>query len=274
MRIWREPILHFLALGALVFAAYRALRPDPTAEREIAVDARKRSELAALFELRQHRKPNPRELDTLVERWIEDEVLFREGVALGLTQQDGAIRALMVAQMRALLQRSIELPRPGRTQLERFFAEHRADYAAPERISFSEYLIPAGAQAADQARELLQTLAAGQPVERAATEHRLRSEAQLLQLHDELGRRIFALEPGKWHQLRSARGLHVVRVEAREAARQYRFDELASQLPSDWQAAEQRRRFDAELARLRSRYDVRLAARAEAGGTRLAGDVP
>ncbi len=46
--------------------------------------------------------PSPDELRSLVERWVRDEVLFREAVALGLDRNDTIVKRRMVQKMEFL----------------------------------------------------------------------------------------------------------------------------------------------------------------------------
>src|SRR5262245_36635766 len=102
MNLARQPFLHFVVLGALTFTAHRWL--ERREEQRLMVSSQTRRELAALFEQRQRRAPTEDELAESTRRWVEDEVLFREGLRLDLLHTDGELRAEVIARVRALLQ--------------------------------------------------------------------------------------------------------------------------------------------------------------------------
>ena len=91
MRLLRSPLFHFLALGALLFAANARLvaRDAEAAQYRIALDATRIAELERDFERQVGRAPDARELDGLVEAHLEEEMLYREAVARGLLERDG-----------------------------------------------------------------------------------------------------------------------------------------------------------------------------------------
>jgi hypothetical protein len=256
-RLLREPLLHFAALGSLVFALHRSLVPAPPAERAIVVDSLKQRELLALFEQRQHRSPTPDEARRQLEQWVEDEVLFREALKLELERQDPALRDQLIARMRSLLQASFDAPEQSDANLRAYHAAHASRYAVPASVSFTEYEIAAGPDAEDRAREVWRRLRLGQPVEPMAIEHRQRSEPELVVLYGAaLGAKILKLEPRSWQLLRSARGLHLVRLEARSEVRDPSYAELETRLRADLQAERAQQHFDEQLAQLTRQWSV------------------
>src|SRR5262245_10494062 len=95
-RLLAEPLLHFVVLGGLVFAADHwaaARRDDPTV---IVVTPQVEDEARSIFRSAQGREPTESELKTLREHWIDTEILYREGLALKLEQGDEALRERVV----------------------------------------------------------------------------------------------------------------------------------------------------------------------------------
>ena len=92
-RRWlREPLGHFLLIGAALFAAYSWLAPaDPVGERIVVTQAGA-DELARQFAARWARPPTEQELAGLIESWVRDEVFYREGLTLGLDRDDPVIK--------------------------------------------------------------------------------------------------------------------------------------------------------------------------------------
>jgi len=92
-RILREPLLHFLLLGALLFGAYRWVDGEGArAPDQIVVPAERVRGLADQFQRTWLRPPTEPELDSLVQTFVREEVMYREGVARGLDRDDPIIR--------------------------------------------------------------------------------------------------------------------------------------------------------------------------------------
>ena len=80
-KILREPLLHFLLIGALLFLVYGAVNTEQN-ENDILIDDNLINELAAKWELKRNRQPNLQELTGLIEQYIEQEVLYQEAIRL------------------------------------------------------------------------------------------------------------------------------------------------------------------------------------------------
>ena len=145
-RWWREPLLHFLALGAALFAADAALRPAEEEARVIVVDGPLRRELAERLETRLGRPPTEEERAADVERWVEDEVLYREGLRRGFDAHDPTVRARVAARMERVLREGVIVPAPDDDALRellrrdpgRWAEEARAEREQVERAAWRE----------------------------------------------------------------------------------------------------------------------------------------
>ncbi len=91
-RLAAEPLLHFLALSMLIFALDAALREPEPDRTTLVVPLGVQDEARKLFEAGTGRQPDSAELQPLLDRWVRHEVLYREGLALGLDRGDRAIR--------------------------------------------------------------------------------------------------------------------------------------------------------------------------------------
>lgn len=127
-RLAGEPFVHFTLLGAMVFTGHRLVARASEAPT-IEVSTSKQRELAKLFEQRQRRQPTDAERRHMIQRYVEDEVLFREGLRLSLVDTDPMLRAQLIARVRGMLQAELEGKPPSDAELEGYYAAHRADYA-------------------------------------------------------------------------------------------------------------------------------------------------
>ena len=85
----REPLLHFLVLGGLLFVLFGLTQePEQEGTRQIRVTAAQVEQLAAQFSRTWMRPSTEEELAGLIERHIRGEVFYREALAMGLDQDD------------------------------------------------------------------------------------------------------------------------------------------------------------------------------------------
>ncbi|MFT3925247.1 MAG: peptidylprolyl isomerase [Myxococcales bacterium] len=261
MQILREPLVHFCGLGMAVFLLHRAVSPSaPTeepADTSIVVGDQQRRELNALFEQRQGRSPSAAEGQALVDAWVDDELLFREALRTDLVRTDETVRDQLVARMRTLVQASAGARLPSDEELKTFFEAHRADYIQPAAATFVEYLVRTGPTAEDEARALVAELRASRDVRVIPTRFEKVTRPQVeVVLGADNADKVEGLPLHEWIILRSPRGLHVVRVEERQAATAPEFSVLHDRLAADFRVERTRDHFRQELARLEGEFEV------------------
>jgi hypothetical protein len=257
--VTREPFFHFALLGALVFGGHRLIVRMQSDAPTIEVSRSKQRELSNLFEQRQRRAPNQTEREQLVQRHLEDEVLLREGLRLSLVQTDPNLRAQVIARVRGMLQSELEQKPPTDSQLQRHYQEHLAEFSVPETVSYREYWIHRGPDSGRDARQLMAALRAGKsPAEGLPTpSDSAHSEAQLISMYDqEVARSLWTLPNDNWHELRSERGIHIVRVHEHTPASRPPFADVREQVSTSYRKDQIDRAFQAELARLMSHWGV------------------
>ena len=106
-RFVRGPAIHFLVLGALLFAGARLLavrseRDLAMARPEILFTSAQVHTLAAELRQASGRTPTREELKTRVAQAVDDELLYQEALALGLDRDDRRVRARLIETMRAV----------------------------------------------------------------------------------------------------------------------------------------------------------------------------
>ncbi len=144
-RILREPLLHFVVLGMMVFA-YDAFLRERTGEvsgGEIVVSEGRIEYLAALFVKTWQRPPTAEELRSLVDDYVLEEALYREGLELGVDRDDAIIRRRVRQKMEFVVDDIVELAEPTEAELEAWLAEHAQSYARPARFTFRQVYLNA-----------------------------------------------------------------------------------------------------------------------------------
>src|SRR6185369_1437599 len=145
-RLLKEPLLHFLLLGAGLFLVYRiADRGAGVVEpNRIVVTQGRIEQLASGFTRTWQRPPSPEELAGLVRDDVREEVYCREAMAMGLDRDDTVIRRRLRQKLEFLTNDVASLAEPTAAELEAFLREHPDDFRTPPALTFRHvYLDPA-----------------------------------------------------------------------------------------------------------------------------------
>src|SRR5688572_25906754 len=134
----REPLLHFIVFGGLLFGADHVLSSRTGDSNTIVVDAEVDAQAISVFKNARGRAPNNEELYALRKVWLDNEVLYREGLALGLEKGDKAIRERVIFKALSVVDAGVKLPAFDDAILRTWFEKHRDKYDTPARYDFEE----------------------------------------------------------------------------------------------------------------------------------------
>src|SRR5262245_52652694 len=253
IRRWlREPLVHFLLLGILLFAAYGYMkrgRGGAESSKQIALSLDDVRQLAMYFESQWRRPPTPEEFDRLVENKVQEEVLYREALAMGLDKDDTIVKRRMAQKMQFLAEDVAAAREPTTPELKGWYARNTEQFAQPSRFSFRHlYFSPdrRGARAHDDAAKALAQLA-GQPQD-AKLAASLADPFMFQDYYrdctpDYLGKEFgpqFAqaverLSPGSWQgPIESGFGWHLVYVDTVIPGRVPAFEEMEPDVRTAW----------------------------------------
>lgn len=268
----REPLFHFLALGAVLFVIGWATGDvqGPLGSR-IVVTPGEVDRLAASFAATWQRPPTERELEGLVQDHIREEVYFREALNLGLDRNDIIIRRRLRQKMEFLTQDLADAVQPTDEELQAFLEANVDDYRIPDRYTVSQVLFRTDRDA-ERARAAAESAlqALGDPtsprpmpqgdrsmlpptVEDVASREVARVYGE--QFLSGLG----ALPVGRWSgPVESGYGLHLVYVHERREGRAPTLEEVYPLVMRDWTTQQRGEVNDAVYAEMLSRYTVVL----------------
>lgn len=269
-RILREPLLHFLLLGAALFVVWKATGRSPevgTARVEVSG-----AEVEALVESWRsvwQRPPTAAELDELVQEHVREEILYREALELGLHRGDPIIRRRLRQKMELIAEDAGGAGEPTAEELEAFFAEHPELFAREARLSFRHVYVDRerrGASAREDATALLERLRSDPSADLSELGDPLPLPAQVGLMRASEIRRLFGerftgalegLPTGRWSgPVESDLGLHLVGVDERIEMSVPPFDAVRGDVEREWLAARQRQARERYYERLRDGYEV------------------
>lgn len=260
----REPLVHFLIAGGLVFAVM-AGRPPDVGERRIVVDEAVVGGIVNRYVQAFRRPPTAAELDGLIQDYVRNEVYYREALALGLDADDEVVKKRMRNKMLAIATAEAEAAQPSDADLQALLDKDPARYAQPPRYTLEQrYLGEDNPATRARASADLAALQAGKTPANAQMPLPLParySETAALDLASQFGddfAEALARAPvGQWiGPVSSGFGLHLVRIEQRLTPPPPRLADVRQRLENDWRVAAVRQAEAAHLKQLLAGYDI------------------
>jgi PPIC-type PPIASE domain len=269
----REPLVHFLLLGALLFALDAWLRPAPTAGSpggEIVISEARVRSMAQNFARTWQRTPTREEIDGLVESFVREEVMVREALALGLDRDDPIIRRRLQQKVEFVSEQGAALARPTDDELRAYLKAHPEAFVIEPRVTFEQITLDPTrrADAAADARRLLEQLnRAGGKADATALGDRLlllepryeaAPQAEVARLFGAEFAAALPRQPvGRWvGPIASGYGLHLVRIEGIEPGGTPALDEVRPQVEREWTNNRRQELSKALYDKLRAKYTV------------------
>jgi hypothetical protein len=254
LRLVREPLVHFFAIGALLFVVHHSVVGNP---RTITVTPGLRAELTRRFQDTNGRKPDAAELATALHQWERDEALFREALRDRLDRDDPSVRAALVDKMHA--RASFEVPKrePTEADLDAWLASHRSLYETPLRYDFEFVAFPkAEPTAQEQLAKFERASSAGANLAalgRPIVGGNLTVSDMNGRIEPELVARIPTLALGQWQRVETKQSLFLARVIHVEGGLPSRA-ELRPHLVADWTCSTRQEAVDRILQSTVDRY--------------------
>ena len=258
----REPLVHFMIVGAALFAFSGFFGGVDATDRRITLDEAQVAQLANRWQQTWRRPPSPIELDGLIREYVKDEIYSREALRLGLENDDPIIRRRLRTKMEFLATDEVASSVPSDAELKLYYSANKARYSGGPVYSFDQRYY--GEDEA-KARAAVEAMNAGKsppvlsiplPVamEKASTADIGRA------FGDGFATNLRSLPIARWSgPVRSGYGWHAVRVRAVEAATVTPLAEIVQQVTNDWRAETKTKREAAAYQTLLDGYDIRIA---------------
>ncbi|HSH17571.1 MAG TPA: peptidylprolyl isomerase [Verrucomicrobiae bacterium] len=272
-RLLREPLMHFLVLGGVLFLAYARWgggEAGVSPGQQIVVSAAQTRHLAATFERAWQRPPTTDELTGLIEEHVREEIYCREAIRLGLDQDDTIIRRRLRQKVEFMAEDQFTPVPPSDAELQEFLEGNAAWFMQDAGFTFQHvYFNPErrGDSAATDAREALVSLRAAAPGLDAISlgdgfmlGHDFQA-ASLTFLARMFGG-AFATElpelpVGSWQgPIESGYGLHLVRIESAQPGRLPELAEVRDAVLAEWTDRQRREAHEAYYELLQAHYEI------------------
>ena len=257
----KEPTLHFLLIGAVLFAVdfqFTLQRDDPS---QIIIDEAQLSRLIDIFQEGQGRLPEPQEIDNLLIKWTQNEVFYREAQALGLDQGDEMMRSRLILKMRNILFNRISEESPDEVELRDWFELNKARYDEPERYTIERLTVTEASDA--EAAEALATALGNSPApedrQGDVREYARRSAENLVSMLGESAQVALTSAPtGQWVPVEAAGRRYLARVVERHAPVEAEFERVRTDVIRDFRKVSNDLRLAEMAGEIAAKYQMHL----------------
>jgi hypothetical protein len=253
----REPLVHFLLIGVGIYGLYGFTNGissggvDYGDERTITVSGGDLQALSDRWSQVWNRPPTESELAGVINQHVRGQILYREGLAMGLDVGDVVIERRLAQKLERLAKELVMPPEPSIEELQAWYAEHPDHFKRPDLYTLVQiYFSPdeRGHAAADDARKALEAIRAIEPELLDLRDHGDRlmlrpayqnvSHAEIAKLFgEEFARAVIELEPGLFSgPIESGYGVHLVRLDEVILRPRPTFDSVRAKIREAWTA--------------------------------------
>jgi len=265
-RVWpawtREPLLHFLVIGAVLFGIDHVLSSRADDPRLIVIDAAADDEARQVFRAARGHEPDAAEMAALRGVWLNSEVLYREGLALQVDRGDKAIRDRVIFKALSVVDASVSLPTPDDAILRKWFEGHRVTYDEPARFDFQEAVL-SGDTSESAVRAFVTALNAGTPGD-AKAGLRVFKARPYSNLEQSFGtpfaKALATAKTGEWLAMQTRDGWRAIHLDAMTPPKPADFNAVRNTVQLDWADATAAAQRTAAVNALTKKYKVRIAA--------------
>ena len=275
LRFLKEPLLHFLVIGASFYLIHGLYGKAEMTEddRRIVISAGEVEWLRDSWKKRWSRPPTVEELDGIVRAYLRELVLSREAVAMGLDKDDTVIRRRLAQKLEFLSQDLVELTSPSDDELAAYMNENVARYEAPAVATMTQIFYDPDKrddqvlEEAERQKNILNALEFDPDHMNGLGDsfflqkyYPERSQSEIARLFGGgFAESVSDLPVATWSgPILSGYGVHLVYVHDRQAAVPPALDEVREKILQDWKDEKRKELSDSYITNLLAQYDVKV----------------
>lgn len=272
-KVLREPLLHFLLIGLALFAVYGWMNRGRTSNGnyQIVLSMDDLKQLDISFVSQWHRQPTPDEFRGLVESFIRQEVLYREGLAMGLDKDDTIVKRRMAQKMEFLSEDVAGTHEPTTEELKNWYKTHAQKFALADRATFRHLFFGFDRRGQNAQIDAVSALAKlsgapeNSPLAKSLADPFMFQDYYGDRAPDQLAKEfgpsfaigLFKLKPGAWQgPIESGYGWHLVWIESITPGRVPAFEEVEPDVKTAWLADQKAIEWQKAYDKMRARYVV------------------
>ena len=273
-RINKEPLVYLFVLGFVVFGLHSFLNSEKQVRDEdpftVEVASADIEWIRSSWEARMKRQPTQQELQGLINRFIRDEILHREALAMDLDDRDLVIQRRLVQKLTFVFEDLAETIEPADDELKNYLRENQEKYRIPEMISFTQVYFNPGKRkdVMEEAKTVLARLKSAQsaPEEAVSLGDTIMIDSSFREKSpDEVARilgkefvdELFSIDEKGWQgPIASTFGLHLVYISEHVASRMPEFENIREDVKNDFMYERKKEIIDGAYNAVKSRYTI------------------
>lgn len=271
-KILREPLFHFLVIGAGLFALYSFLNPsaEQVENNIIRIEDSDVQRLIKAYQQNWSTPPDSATLKSLLKEEIKAEVFYREALRMQLDHNDEIIRRRLKQKYEFLVKDLADSQRPSDATLQAFYEENRELYKEPTKYSFSQiYFSPdkrkkplTDAQSVFNQLETkkggalnLKKLGDSFHLQQYFADRDYNDVRQLF--GQDFAKALFATTNTGWVKpIHSGYGIHLVNITTIQEASVQPFNQVSNRVGADWKVRQQQLYNEQLYQNLLEQYEV------------------
>jgi hypothetical protein len=270
-----EPMLHFLLIGIALFGAYRWVSPGDSGGRRIVITQGVVDDLVTQHVAARGREPSTTELNHLIESYVRDEILYREGVRLGLERDDIVVKRRVRQKIEIIAEEDASTRAPTDADLSAYLTANQARFVQPAVLTFEQVFLGqpmSGYRVVHAVAVTREALRSGNDPEKLGKPtllpYRMTLTPADLVARDFGASFAAALERvpvGEWvGPIDSSFGAHYVRVSDRTPAVAPQLTAVRDQVAREWENERRQHARNDAYARMRRGYEVTIETKPRA----------
>jgi hypothetical protein len=265
----REPMLHFLLIGIALFAVYQWRAPSDSAGRTIVITRGVVNDLVTQHVAAKGREPSAAELNHLIEAYVHDEVLYREGVKLGLERDDIVVKRRVRQKIEMIAEEDASTRTPTDADLSAYLTANQARFVQPAILTFEQVFLGPSTSGPGVVRAVAVTYRAlrsggnaaelGEPTLLPHQMTRTPADSVARDFGAAFAAALEKVPIGEWAgPIDSSFGAHYVRVSDRKPAVAPQLTAVRDQVVREWENERRQRARNDAYTKMRGEYMVSI----------------
>jgi len=274
-RIIRNPLFHFILIGALIYVFYGFLSEKAIdsgeSDRTITVTKGEIALMVDSWQKRWNRPPTEKEKDGFINAYIKEMVFYRVALEMGLDKNDVTVRRLLGQKLQFITNDLIRPQEPGEDELKVYFKNNIDKYTSPERVTMTQIFFDPDLREEQTLSDAEKTIGLLNSIDIKSVKankygDRLmlqnyypnRTEAEIAKFFgSEFAKSIMELKTNEWNgPILSGYGTHIVYLHSRQKSQPPDFDEVRDLVLQNWVDEKKQELNDLYYQGLVARYDI------------------
>jgi hypothetical protein len=276
-KLLKEPLVHFLIIGALMFVISDIIEKDYVSE-DYRIEITKQN-VESMFKRwveQLKRMPTQEEFDAYLENYLKEEILYREAKTMGLDKDDIIIKRRLVQKLEFLTNDLINISPPNLEEVKKYYEENPDEFTLPGKVDFIHIFFSIDASSLDEVKEKAEVIKKNLNQKSEIPKNYFKLGDPFLLPYEfndmpmdnvtrnfgqsEFSDNLYNLSVGKWDgPFLSTYGVHLVYVLKKQLSTMLDFIEVKENIKLEIAEKRNRKAYKDFLSELKKKYNIRYS---------------